>query len=58
MRKKKIRTLGGEVRESVSKNTDYIVAGVNPGEKLKKANDLSVRVLNEQEFLKLLDNKL
>jgi DNA ligase (NAD+) len=55
--KEKIRTLGGEVRESVSKNTDYVVSGANPGEKLEKAEELGVKVLNEREFLKLLDSK-
>ena len=56
--KEKIRSLGGQIRESVSKNTNYVVVGADPGEKLEKANDLGVEVLNEESFLKLLDNKL
>ena len=56
--KEKIRSLGGEIRESVSKNTDYVVAGVDPGDKFKKAGDLGLKIINEREFMKLLDNKL
>src|SRR3989338_7491716 len=50
--KERIRSLGGEVRESVSKNTSYVVVGANPGEKFEKANNLGVKTLIEAEFWK------
>ncbi len=52
--KENIRALGGEVSESVSWATNYIVAGENPGSKFKKAKKLGIRILNEKEFLELL----
>lgn len=52
--KEKIRTLGGEISESVSKKTSFVVAGENPGSKLEKAERLGVKILNEKEFLKLI----
>lgn len=52
--KEKIRELGGDVAGSVSKNTDFVVAGFEPGSKLDRAKKLNVKILSEDEFLKLL----
>ena len=51
----KIRDLGGDPSGSVSKNTDYLVAGESAGSKYEKALDLGVKILNEEEFLRLID---
>jgi len=52
--KAKIKASGGDVTGSVSKNTDYVLAGEEAGSKLDKAQELGVRVLNEDEFLKMI----
>jgi len=52
--KDKIRELGGEVSESVSKKTSYVVAGENPGSKFDKAKTLGVKLLSENDFINLL----
>jgi len=52
--KQKIKDHGGKVQSSISSNTDYLVVGENPGSKLKKAKELGVGVLTENEFLELL----
>ncbi len=52
--KEKIRQLGGEVSESVSKKTTYVIAGNESGSKLEKAQKLGVKILDGKEFLKLL----
>ncbi|MFA7252450.1 MAG: NAD-dependent DNA ligase LigA [Candidatus Paceibacterota bacterium] len=49
--KDKIRALGGDVSESVSAKTSYLIAGENAGSKLEKAKQLGVKVLNEQDFM-------
>ncbi len=52
--KERIKALGGDVSESVSNKTDYVVAGENAGSKLEKAQKLGVQVLDEKQFLELL----
>jgi DNA ligase (NAD+) len=51
----KIEALGGKVSGSVSKKTDYVLAGEEAGSKLAKAQELGVKILSELEFLKLCD---
>lgn len=52
--KAKIKALGGEVSESVSKKTTAVIAGEEPGSKLAKAEKLGVKIMHEEEFLKVL----
>ncbi len=52
--KEKCEILGIKVVSSISSKTDYLVAGKNPGSKLKKAHELGIKVLNEKEWLELI----
>ena len=50
----KIGALGGHVTGSVSKKTDYVLAGTDPGSKFDKARDLGVKIIDEAAFRKML----
>ncbi|NWF90050.1 MAG: NAD-dependent DNA ligase LigA [Ignavibacteriaceae bacterium] len=51
----KISNFGGKTTSSVSKNTDYVIAGENAGSKLTKAQALGVKIINENTFVKMLE---
>lgn len=51
---KMIEEAGGSVSSAVSRNTDYLLAGSDPGSKLKKAKELGIKIIDEDEFKKLL----
>ena len=50
----KLEQLGARVSSSVSKKTNYVVVGENPGSKYQKALELGIEVLNEDDFIGLL----
>ena len=52
--KELIENAGGKVSSSISKKTDFLLSGEQPGSKLKKAQELGVKIINENEFKLLL----
>ncbi len=53
--KELIESMGGKVTESVSKKTDYVVVGADPGSKYDKAQKLKIAILMEDDFTKLIE---
>lgn len=52
--KEKIRNLGGQNSSSVSKKTDFVLAGDEPGSKVTKAKELNIKIISEEEFLRMI----
>jgi DNA ligase (NAD+) len=52
--KSRVERLGGKVALSVSKKTNYVVAGEEAGSKLEKAEKLGVRIIDEVEFMEII----
>jgi DNA ligase (NAD+) len=52
--KQKIRELGGDIAESVSSKTDYVVVGFEPGSKADRAKKLGVKIISEKELLEMI----
>lgn len=52
--KEKIRALGGDISESVSKETNFVIVGTEPGEKYSRARELNVKIITEKELLAML----
>ena len=52
--KEMVEKFGGRASESVSKNTDYVIAGPGAGYKKRKAKELGIDILTEEEFFKLM----
>ena len=55
--KESVERLGARAASSVSGNTDYVVTGENPGNKLDEAKKHNIKIIDENEFQKILDNK-
>lgn len=53
--KRKIRLLGGRSVDAISKETDFLLIGQNPGSKLEKAKEFGVKIITELEFLKMIE---
>jgi DNA ligase (NAD+) len=51
----RIKSLGGTTKSDITRNTNYLVVGAEPGSKLARAQSLDIKQINEQELLRLLD---
>ena len=50
-----LKSLGAKTPSSVSKKTDFVIAGENPGSKLDKARQFGIKILTEEEFIKMVE---
>lgn len=53
--KEKVKELGGKTPSTISKKTDFLVVGKNPGSKYEKAKKLGIKIIDEKEFLKIIE---
>ena len=53
--KEKLESLGANVTTSVTKKTDYVLAGEKAGSKLDEAKELNIKIINEDEYLKMIE---
>ncbi|MEE3197971.1 MAG: BRCT domain-containing protein, partial [Pseudomonadota bacterium] len=53
--KSQLTNLGAKVRASVSKNTDFVVVGENPGSKAARAKELGIEIVSETDFLAIIN---
>ena len=51
-----LEELGGNVTGSVTKKTDYVLLGENPGSKYDKAKELNIKIISEEDFNNMIDN--
>jgi len=56
--KSEIEKLGGKVMNSISKKTDYLLAGEKAGSKLSKASNLNIKIIEEKEFINLIESSI
>jgi len=55
--KELVMKFGGKASSNVSKNTDFVIVGVDPGSKLDKARQLGIRTLTEEEFVQMIERR-
>jgi DNA ligase (NAD+) len=49
-----IQKMGAKIGNTVSKNTDFVIVGENPGSKVKKAMELNIKIINQDEWIKII----
>ena len=52
-----IKSLGGKFQSSVTSKTSYLIAGENGGSKIKKAEELNIRIIEEEEFISIINQR-